>query len=175
MNSSNSKSWEVYPRSRNLYTTDVIINSHFQLLPSQKGSPQWVTPQVWLAEFYALFMASLIQPQRGFVYLAGIKPAQLLPSGETIFQDHKLPFLIKRKKKKKKEKQTICGNFYTTLWYKSGYTDNNWSERGTPGFKGLDTSNGSNESKSNCSGFYSFQCIIEWKFADNNSPSQWKC
>lgn len=101
MNSSNSKSWEVYPRSRNLYTTDVIINSHFQLLPSQKGSPQWVTPQVWLAEFYALFMASLIQPQRGFVYLAGIKPAQLLPSGETIFQDHKLPFLIKRKNKRK--------------------------------------------------------------------------
>lgn len=78
MNSSNSKSWEVYPRSRNLYTTDVIINSHFQLLPSQKGSPQG-----------------------GFVYLAGIKPAQLLPSGETIFQDHKLPFLIKRKNKRK--------------------------------------------------------------------------
>lgn len=50
---------------------------------------------------YALFMASLIQPQRGFVYLAGIKPAQLLPSGETIFQDHKLPFLIKRKNKRK--------------------------------------------------------------------------
>lgn len=43
-------------------------------------------------------MASLTQPQRGFVYLAGIKPAQLLPSGETIFQDHKLPFLIKKKK-----------------------------------------------------------------------------
>lgn len=115
MNSSNSKSWEVYPRSRNLYTTDVIINSHFQLLPSQKGSPQWVTPQVWLAEFYALFMASLIQPQRGFVYLAGIKPAQLLPSGETIFQDHKLPFLIKRKKKKKGKADNLWKFLYHSV------------------------------------------------------------
>lgn len=148
MNSPNSKHCEGYPRSRNLYTADLHrSNSHFQLLPSHKGSPQWVTPHVWLAEFYALFMASLTQPQRGFVYLAGIKPAQLLPSGETIFQDHKLPFLIKKKKK-----QTICGiylvftSFYITELYKSGYTDNHWSERGIPGYKGLNTLSGSNES-----------------------------